>query len=232
MENTKDLNGEWYIKEELDFDKTLIYYRYESSKEYIKGPYGLELGSGSGEMTKYLVDEFEHLTSVDGSKILIDAMPIYTNHTKIHSFFEDYEPNKKFNTIVMEHILEHVDNPHEVLMLAKEWLEEDGVIIIGVPNALSFHRLAAVKMGLLKSPFELNERDYKVGHQRVYSQDTILNEIKKADLKVEKISGIFFKPLSNGQIETNWSKDMIKGFYELGKDFPNNCAEIYAICKK
>lgn len=232
MENSKDLDGDWYINEELNFDKTLIYYRFKSSVDYIKGPCGLELGSGSGEMTKYLVGEFEHLTSVDGSKALIDAIPEYDNHTKVHSFFEDYKPSKKFNTIIMEHILEHVDKPAEVLRLAKEWLQEDGVIILGVPNALSFHRLAAVKMGLLSSPFELNERDYKVGHQRVYSTATLVNEIKAADLEVIKVGGIFFKPLSNGQIEENWSDDMIKGFYELGKDFPEHCAEIYAICKK
>lgn len=232
MKEEKNLDGNWYLSEELNFDKKLIFYRYKAAKEYIKGPCGLELGSGSGEMTKYLVSEFKHLTSVDGSKELINAIPYYENHTKVHSFFENFKPNKKYNTIIMEHILEHVDNPVEILNLAKEWLEEDGVILLGVPNALSFHRLAAVKMGLLTSPYELNERDYQVGHQRVYSMETLLNEIKQAELKVEKISGIFFKPLSNGQIEKNWTEEMIKGFYELGKDFPNNCAEIYAICRK
>lgn len=232
MKEEKNLDGNWYLSEELNFDKKLIFYRYEASKEYIKGPFGLELGSGSGEMTKYLVNEFDHLTSVDGSKELIDAIPNYENHTKLHSFFEDYKPKIKFNTIIMEHILEHVNNPVEILNLAKEWLDEDGVILLGVPNALSFHRLAAVKMGLLKTPYELNERDFQVGHQRVYCADTLLRDIEKTGLKVKKISGIFFKPLSNGQIENNWNEEMIKGFYELGKDFPNHCAELYAVLGK
>ena len=55
----------------------------------------------------------------------------------------------------MEHILEHVDNPIDIMIRAKEWLSDNGVMILGVPNALSIHRLVAVKMGLLKAPNEL-----------------------------------------------------------------------------
>ena len=91
----------------------------------------------------------------------------------------------------MEHILEHVDEPVNLIKKAKNWLVDDGVILIGVPNAFSIHRLAAVKMGLLKSPFELNERDFKLGHQRVYSLDALENDIYKANLKIIEKGGIF-----------------------------------------
>lgn len=227
-----NLDGRWYVEGQLDFDRKLIHYRYKTIKEHIQGPFGLELGSAEGEMTQYLIDDFEHLTSVDGSKELLEMIPDYKNHTKVHSFFENYKPERKFNTIVMEHILEHVDNPVEIMNLAKEWLIEGGVMLLGVPNANSIHRLAAVKMGILKTPDELNSRDHSLGHQRVYSMDTFSKDIEKAGLKIIKSGGVYFKPLSNGQIEHNWNEEMIEGFYELGKDFPDNCAEIYAICKK
>ena len=227
-----DLDGKWYVEGQLDFDRKLIHYRYKTIKEYIQGPLGLELGSAEGEMTQYLIEDFKHLTSVDGSKELLKMIPPYENHTKVHSFFENYKPEKKFNTIIMEHILEHVDNPVEILNLAKAWLEEDGVILLGVPNANSIHRLAAVKMGMLKISNELNSRDYSLGHKRVYSMKTLTKDIRLAGLKIIKSGGVYFKPLSNGQIENNWNEDMIEGFFELGKDFPDNCAEIYAICKK
>ena len=230
--NEKNLDGRWYVEGQLDFDRKLIHYRYKTIKKHIKGPFGLELGSAEGEMTQYLIDDFEHLTSVDGSNELLKLIPYYENHTKIHSFFEDYKPEKKFNTIIMEHILEHVDNPIEIMQLAKKWLEEDGVMLLGVPNALSIHRLVAVKMGLLKTPDELNARDHALGHQRVYSMTTFLKDIEKAGLKVIEKGGVFFKPLSNAQIENNWNEEMIEGFYELGKDFPENAAELYVVCQK
>lgn len=227
----KNLDGSWYVNGQLDFDKKLIYYRYKSIKKHFQGKLGLELGSAEGEMTKYLINDFEHLTSVDGSKELLEMIPSYQNHTKIHSFFEDYQPSQKFDTIILEHVLEHVDNPIEIMELAKEWLTEDGVMILGVPNALSIHRLAAVKMGLLKTPYELNERDHQVGHQRVYSMDTFSDDINKAGLTIIEKGGVFFKPLSNGQIEQNWNEMMIEGFYEMGKEFPDHAAEIYVVCK-
>lgn len=51
--------------------------------------------------------------------------------------------------------MEHVDNPIEIVKLAKDWLEEDGVMLLGVPNALSIHRLATVKIGMLKYQMRL-----------------------------------------------------------------------------
>lgn len=228
----KNLDGRWYVEGQLNFDRKLIYYRYKTIKSHIKGRFGLELGSAEGEMTQYLINDFEHLTSVDGSKELLDMIPAYPNHTKVHSFFEDFKPNRKFDTIVMEHILEHVDHPVEIMQLAKEWLENDGVMLLGVPNALSIHRLVAVKMGLLQFPDELNTRDHTLGHQRVYSMMTFLRDIDKAGLQVVEKGGVFFKPLSNGQIEQNWDERMIEGFYELGKDFPDHAAEIYVVCQK
>ena len=228
----KNLDGRWYIEGQLDFDRKLIYYRYQTIRKHIKGPFGLELGSAEGEMTQYLINDFEHLVSVDGSKELLDMIPGYKNHTKIHSFFENFKPKRKFNTIVMEHILEHVDDPIAIMQLAKNWLEDDGIMLLGVPNAMSIHRLVAVKMGLLQSSHELNARDYSLGHQRVYSMATFLYDIDKAGLSVIDKGGVFFKPLSNGQIEQNWDERMIEGFYELGKDFPEHAAEIYVVCQK
>jgi general stress protein 26 len=42
---------------------------------------------------------------------------------------------------------------------------------------------------------------------------------------------VYLKPLSASQIEQDWSDQMIEGFYELGKDFPDLAAEIFAICR-
>jgi hypothetical protein len=62
--------------------------------------------------------------------------------------------------------------------------------------------------------------------------NTLLHDIHKTDLKIIKKGGVFFKPLSNAQIEKNWNDVMMEGFYQLGHDFPENSAEIYVVCKK
>ncbi len=229
IERVESLSN-WYHTEELNFDKRLIHFRYKTLLPHLQGPEGLELGPAQGEMTQYLVDHFQHLTVVDGASNLLKSIPNKSNLTKIHSLFENYIPTKKFNTIIMEHILEHIENPVELLLRIRDWLAPNGKILIGVPNGLSIHRLVAVKMKLLANPCELNSRDHALGHRRVYTPTTLRSDIENAGLHLHEIGGVFFKPVSNGQIEQSWTDEMINGFYELGKDFPENAAELYVVC--
>jgi 2-polyprenyl-3-methyl-5-hydroxy-6-metoxy-1,4-benzoquinol methylase len=220
----------WYLREQLDFDKRLIRFRYLTLKKHFQGPEALELGPAEGEMTQFLVNDFEQLTVVEGSAELLQRIPSQSNLIKIHSLFEDFKPKIKYNTIIMEHILEHVEQPVMLLMRVKDWLKPGGKILIGVPNGNSIHRLAAVKMGVLKESCELNERDHALGHRRVYTQDTLRMDVLAARLQLLEMGGVFFKPLSNMQIQDHWNEEMIEGFFLLGNDFPENAAELYAVC--
>lgn len=226
VENVSD----WYLKEQLDFDKRLISLRYRTLKPLLQGPEGLELGSAEGEMTRLLISDFTRLTAVDGSAKLLACIGPAPNLVKVHSLFEDYSPKQQFNTIIMEHVLEHVDEPISLLERVKHWLAPDGILLLGVPNSQSIHRLVATKMGLLKRPDELNPRDHALGHRRVYSPETFRADIEEAGIKVRNIGGVFFKPVSNQQIQDHWNDAMIEGFYQLGKDFPKLAAELYAVC--
>jgi 2-polyprenyl-3-methyl-5-hydroxy-6-metoxy-1,4-benzoquinol methylase len=221
----------WYLKEQLDFDKRLVRYRYETIRPHLAGPRGLELGPAEGEMTRFLVNDFESLTVVDGASELLAQIPDHKNLTKIHALFEEYEPEVLFNTIVIEHVLEHVEEPVDLLRRVKRWLEPNGRLLLGVPNGNSIHRLVAVKMALLEHSCQLNARDHALGHRRIYTHETLRQEIEQAGIVVEMMGGVYFKPLSNQQIQDNWNEAMIQGFYELGKDFPEHAAEIYAVCK-
>lgn len=223
--------SEWYLKEQLDFDKRLIRFRYQSLKPYLQAPEGLELGSAQGDMTQLLLQDFARLTCVEGSSELLANIPDAPNLVKVHALFEEFEPDRQFNTIVMEHILEHIEEPVALLQRAKHWLAPGGKILAGVPNGNSIHRLVAVKMGLLKHPCELNARDHAVGHRRVYTPETFRQDIEVSGLHITEMGGVFFKPLSNQQIQDYWTEEMIQGFYELGKDFPDYAAEIYAVCE-
>lgn len=221
----------WYLSDQLDIDKLLIKFRYESIKKYLTGINGLELGSAEGIMTQYLKNHFESLTIVEGSDILLSAVPDYDNVIKVHSLFENFKPQEKFDCIIIDHVLEHVEDPIFVLKLVKSWLSENGQIIVGVPNANSLHRLVAVKMGWLSHQCMLNDRDKIVGHRRVYTMEKFVNDIVDSGLAIIDKGGVFLKPLSNGQIEKNWSNELIQGYYELGKEYPEICAEIFVIAK-
>ncbi|MEW6600581.1 MAG: class I SAM-dependent methyltransferase [Nitrospirota bacterium] len=226
-----DTASDWYLQEQLDFDKRLIGFRYNTLKPFILGPEGLELGPAEGQMTQFLVLDFERLTVIEGASSLLARIPDFPNIIKVHSLFEDFTPDHLFNTIIMEHILEHVDQPVELLRRVKQWLAPKGRMLLGVPNGQSIHRLVAVKMGLLKNPYELNQRDLAQGHRRVYTPETFRRDIERAGINIVEMGGVFFKPLSNQQIQDHWTEDMIQGFFELGKDFQQYAADIFAVCE-
>jgi 2-polyprenyl-3-methyl-5-hydroxy-6-metoxy-1,4-benzoquinol methylase len=225
-------SAHFYNESFSNFDYKLTEMNYLSLKPFFKGALALELGPALGQMTKYLVHDFKEIHMVEGSKTLLDQIPNYPNVVKYHSYFEEFKTNLKFDTILLSHVLEHIENPIELLKQIYGWLSDDGVFLVSVPNAKSIHRLVAVEMGLLKSEFDLNERDHELGHYRVYDLSTLKNDVQAAGFNIISEGGIFFKPISNAQIEKNWSKEMVEGFFKVGDKFPNLCAEIYVILKK
>lgn len=227
-----DDSARFYSESFLNVDYQLAEFGFDSLKPYFKGKLALELGPASGYMTKSLVHKFETLHIVEGSGHLLSQIPDYNNVVKFHSLFENYETDMQYDTIIMSHVLEHIAEPVKVLSQIYNWLDKEGVFLVAVPNAKSIHRLAAVEMGFLSSEYELNQRDYDLGHYRVYDTQTLKADLLAAGFKIKYSGGYFLKPISNSQIESHWSQEMISGFYKVGKYFQENCAEIFAVCTK
>lgn len=225
--------ADWFSAYE-GFNGRLVRYSFEALKPHFTGTSCLELGSADGQMTEMLLDVFDEIVSVDGS-------PTYAREVRERlggrdglsveqALFEEYETDRRFDTIVATHILEHVEDPVDVTRRALEWVAPEGRLVVAVPNALSIHRLAAVRMGLLDDPHELNERDHSLGHRRVYDPTALRGDLERAGWSVQQLGGVFLKVLTNAQIEEWFTPEMEQGFYELGEQFPENAAEIYAVC--
>lgn len=224
------ISNAWSSTEGID--ARMISYTYQTLKPFFVGKTCLELGCADGQMTNYLVQDFEQVVAVDGSKVFIEQLESRNipNLSLVYSLFEHYEPTERFDVIMMAHILEHVDHPADLLKRVAPWVKEDGVILVDVPNADSLHRLAGVKMGLLERKDSLNEKDHFLGHRRVYTVELMRQHIEGAGLTLKHWGGHFLKTVSNGQMIKSWTSDMMDAYYELGKEFPDNAAEIYFVC--
>lgn len=229
FKNKVETSSKFYNEKFLDIDFILTELNYRSLKQYFKGDIALELGPAVGQMTKYLINDFETLHVVEGSKNLLDQIPDYSNIVKHHCFFEEFDAIIKYDTIIMSHVLEHIENPMQVLKKFKNFLNPSGVLLISVPNAKSIHRLVAEDMKLIDSIYTLNARDHELGHYRVYDMESLKNDVVIAGYHILDEGGVFLKPISNKQIEESWTKEMIESFYNIGKQFSANCAEIYVI---
>ena len=206
---------------------------YELLQPHFRPGRALELGTGDGESTSHIVDHFAELHVVDGSRSQLDAVKARFPKVRTHcSLFEEFEPEVRFSTVFMTHILEHLDRPEALLERAASWLEPGGRVMISVPNALSLHRLVGVKMGMLETPYSLNDQDVLLGHRRVYDKASMLALIARTPFVVVRFTGLMLKPLSNRQIERDWSPELIEAYFQLGFDFPENCSEIIFILEK
>jgi 2-polyprenyl-3-methyl-5-hydroxy-6-metoxy-1,4-benzoquinol methylase len=212
-----------------NIDRRLAYYGYLQFKPFFKGKTCMELGPATGYMTKFLLEDFQELTAVEGSLDLLEQIPAHERLRKVHSLFEQYNPGKKFDTIIMSHVLEHIESPVPLLQRIKEWMHKESVFILAVPNAKSFHRLAAVKMGMLKTEYEMNDRDSALGHYRVYDMSTLIRDAKAAGLSIKHEGGILLKFLSNNQIEKFIDNNVLDAYFQLSDQFKENSAEIFIV---
>ena len=193
----------------------------------------LEMGPAEGVMTPFLSGAFPDLTLVEGAEAFCASLQQRFPQAKVvRSLFEDFQPEQRFDTIVLGHVLEHVENPIDVLRRAGSWLAEDGILCCAVPNARSLHRQAAVILGLLEEEHALNDTDRHHGHRRVYDPERFRADFFAAGLPIRHFGGYWIKPLSNAQMETSWTPEMVHAFMQLGERYPDIAAEIYVIASR
>lgn len=214
------------------FNARLIDFRFDAMLPFLAGRAScVELGSSDGRMTERLATIFpDDLTAVDGTGAYVAEVERRLPRVEaIHSLFEEYTPGRTFETAVLGHVLEHVADPVNILAATRELLERGGVAIVTVPNADSIHRHIGVAMRMLQAVTDLNEADNRIGHRRVYTRETLVADVEASGLSVQHSGGVFLKPLSNGQIEEQWPDDLVQAFYEVGKRFPELCAELMVV---
>jgi SAM-dependent methyltransferase len=224
-----DQFSDFYLKGNISIDIKLINIGYRYLKKYFKGENCLELGPATGYMTHLLLSDFKRVVAVEGAADLLEQIPEANHLVKVHALFEEFQTTELFGTIMLNHVLEHIENPVELLVGIRKWLAPDGVLIVGVPNAKSFHRLAAVKMGLLETEYQLNERDIALGHHRVYDLNLLKEHALLAGYHVKFEGGTFLKYLSNAQMEKIMDDTMLEAYHELAASFVENSAEIYLV---
>jgi 2-polyprenyl-3-methyl-5-hydroxy-6-metoxy-1,4-benzoquinol methylase len=217
----------------LGLNRATIAHSFEVFRRYVRPGPILEMGPAEGHMTANLAALGHPLTVVEGAGAFCESLRIrFPDAEVVHALFEEFAPAKQFRTIVLGHVLEHVDDPVGVLALASRWLTEDGRILAAVPNSRSLHRQAAVLLGLL--PFEeaLNEADRRHGHRRVYNPETFRRDFLQAGLAIEVFGGYWLKPLSNAQMERDWSPEQLAAFMTLGERYPDIAGEIYIAARR
>ena len=237
----KELKDTTEHKYAYNFDFDIMHpFMVKSFRPFFNTGNLLELGSFKGDFTKHLIPFFEDITCVEASNeaIEISKKEFGTKVKFVHSLFEEAVLPTKYDNIILTHVLEHIDNPVELLKKINDsWLSDKGRLFLVCPNANAPSRQIAVKMGLISHHAAITPSEKEHGHRITYSLDTLERDIKASGLNPVYRSGIFFKALANFQwdklLTTDIiSKEYLQGCYELGQQYPDLCSSIFFMCEK
>lgn len=200
----------------------------------------LELGSFKGGFTERFLPYFDDITGVEASDVAVEEARTRLGGKVefVNALFEEATLPKRYDNIILTHVLEHLDDPVLVLRrINDEWLADGGRFFLVCPNANAPSRQIAVKMGLISHNAAVTPAEAEHGHRCTYSLDTLERDAVAAGLKVVHRSGIFFKALANFQWDRLLQTDIISsgfldGCYKLGQQYPDLCSSIFLMCEQ
>lgn len=209
-----------------DFDNSILLNWYPKRVMALAKRKGslLELGLGHGFSTENFHNQYERYLVLEGSPAVIDNFR--KRHPNcpveiIETYFEDFKTSDKFDVIVLGFILEHVENPQQILKHYSSFLKPGGDMFVTVPNAEVLNRRLGYHAGLLSNLQELSENDYIQGHKRYYTLSSLTEELKTAGYSIESIEGIYLKPFTTSQmLSLNLNTAIINALCEVGLNYP------------
>lgn len=164
----------------------------------------LDLGGGSGECwNTWTIDT--PLTLMDTDQNLAADSECYE-----HIIIDDAKNAKffapEFDIVSIMGLLEHVDDPLEILNSAAGCKQ---YIYVTVPNAESFHRFVGVGMGVIDSIYELGPQDLLIGHKRVFDRIQLWDVLKDVNgFEVLEMGTTSFKMFTSDDM-MNLGEDMV-----------------------
>lgn len=195
-----------YIKEEELF-KNIFARRVKEISKYIKTGKVLEIGCSTGLMLSLFKNIGFEVEGIEASKKAAEYARKKGLEVKI-AFFEKVNFTQKYNLIILNHTLEHMEDPIGVLIKIKKILKPKGYLMIDLPNFDS--PVAKILKG--KWPHLL--ADEHLWHFTPKAFSLLFKKIDFKILKINRTSGIWdFK---------NPYKEVFKSLIGFKKRFANN----------
>lgn len=149
---SSDLYRKIYSSDSLEdyFDKKICNYRleknpliYKVTNKFLKNKQDtsiLEIGSGGGwNLLPFKEAGFKQIIGYEPGEYLVN---LGRKKTKINlkiGFIDDlFKINKKYDLIILNHVIEHLIDPIEKLLQIKDLLNQGGLLYLGLPNIQSY----------------------------------------------------------------------------------------------
>jgi 2-polyprenyl-3-methyl-5-hydroxy-6-metoxy-1,4-benzoquinol methylase len=235
MENVLDNHVQAYQGVSIyDFDNTIQLRWYpERIVQFSKGASSLlELGVGHGITVNVFESHFKRHVVIDASPAVIENFRHRFPDSKVdivESYFETFDTPERFDVIMFGYILEHVDDPIQILRHFRSFLKPGGRMFVTVPNAEVLNRRLGHLAGMLPDMQQLSEHDLLFGHKRYYTVESLRKDIMQAGYTITRLEGIYLKPLTTSQmISLNLDDTIIRALCLAAIDYPELSCGILA----
>tara|TARA_B110000003_G_scaffold165611_1_gene165581 strand:+ start:4474 stop:5355 length:882 start_codon:yes stop_codon:yes gene_type:complete len=176
--------------------------RFKAHKEFLEDKEVLDFGCGVGGFLQ--LSNTISKNSV-GLELNQEHVEIINNlNIKCVSSFEDLYGKHMFDTITLNHVLEHLEDPFDVLSNLKMLLKDNGTIIIEVPHARD----------ILLETFNLEDfKDFTFWseHLILHTQDSLTAFAHQSGLELQNMECFQRYPLAN---HFNWLLEGKPGGHE------------------
>jgi len=205
---------------------------------FVERPTILELGCSDGYMTALLnVIASDHVVVEAASEFIELTRKTVPKVTFVQALFEDYEPGRQFDLVIMSFILEHIAEPSKLIARARGWLAHDtGRIIAIVPNIRAFSRQLGRAIGVVGELAEITPSEVTHGHRRSYDRIAFDRDIEGGGAEILARGGLMVKPFANMHMDLMLRQgiigpDQLRGLELLGAEYPDLCHSIYVVAR-
>lgn len=235
----------FYINDDEGFEKYQVLYRrrilIDLFREYNHRNV-LEIGCGMEPLFSFLdLKNTEHYTVIEPVKYFCELASKANNHEKvqiINQYMEEYSDNEdiRYDLIICSSLLHEVNNQSTLLNQIKNLCNEETIVHINVPNALSFHRLLAKEMHLIEDVHEFSNRDIMRQHTKVFDLLQLEELLSNHGFEVIKKGSYFIKPFTHDQMMVSMNANvitekMLEGLNAMTKYMPEYGSDIYCNVK-
>lgn len=133
----------WKRSREISFERGKFVKKILSQYKEISNLKILDIGSGFGGTIENFIGNGNEIYSVEIDEYKLQSQ---TENPSVKKFLIDafnLPFDEKFDIIILQDFVEHIENPEEYLKYILKFLKEDGLIYLSTPNKLSIINLIA-----------------------------------------------------------------------------------------